>query len=89
RGFGSTLIASAVKQLGARIEHTWRPQGLKVRLDLLEGAQARPAEGAPVYRPGLTAEPGPSLNDQHVLIVEDEAVVALELTRVLTAAGAK
>ncbi|ATC34380.1 PAS domain S-box protein [Caulobacter vibrioides] len=89
RGFGSTLIESAVKQLGAWIEHTWRPQGLKVRLDLRQGAQARPTEGAPVYRPGVTAEAGPSLSDQHVLVVEDEAVVAMELTRVLTAAGAK
>ncbi|WP_310216929.1 HWE histidine kinase domain-containing protein [Caulobacter sp. BE264] len=89
RGFGSTLIESAAKQLGARIEHTWRPQGLKVRLDLLQGAQARPAESAPVYRAGSPAEVGPSLNDQHVLVVEDEAVVAMELTRVLTAAGAK
>lgn len=89
RGFGSTLIESAVKQLGAEIEHTWRPQGLKVRLDLLQGAQARPVDGAPVYRPGVAAEAGPSLSDQHVLVVEDEAVVAMELTRVLTAAGAK
>lgn len=88
RGFGSTLIASAAKQLGARIEHVWRPQGLKVRLDLLKGAQARPAEGAPAHRPGLPVETGPSLCDLHVLIVEDEAVVALELSRVLTDAGA-
>ncbi|AZS20260.1 PAS domain S-box protein [Caulobacter sp. FWC26] len=89
RGFGSTLIESAVKQLGARIEHVWRPQGLKVRLDLLQGAQPRPAEGAPVYRPGLTAELGPNLSDQHVLVVEDEGVLAMELSRVLTSAGAK
>jgi PAS domain S-box-containing protein len=89
RGFGSTLIESAVKQLGARIEHVWRPQGLKVRLDLLQGAHPRPVESAPVYRPGLTAEAGPNLSDQQVLVVEDEAVVAMELSRVLTAAGAK
>ena len=88
-GFGSTLIASAAKQLGARIEHVWRPQGLKVRLDLTQGAQARPDESAPPYRPGQAVEPGPSLSDQHVLVVEDEAVVALELARVLTTAGAK
>lgn len=89
RGFGSTLIESAAKQMGALIEHTWRPQGLKVRLDLRQGAQARPVDGAPLYRPGVTAEAGPGLSDQHVLVVEDEAVVAMELTRVLTAAGAK
>lgn len=89
RGFGSTLIESAVKQLGARVEHAWRPQGLKVRLHLLRGAQARPIESAPAYFPGMTVEAGPSLSDQHVLVVEDEAVVALELSRVLAAAGAR
>lgn len=89
RGFGSTLIESAVKQLGGRIELTWRPQGLKVRLDILRGAQARATESTPAYRPGLGVEESPALRDQRVLVVEDEAVVAMELTRVLTAAGAK
>lgn len=89
RGFGSTLIESAVKQVGARVELIWRPQGLKVRLDILKGAQSRLAESAPAYRPGLAAEESPALRDQRVLIVEDEAVVAMELTRVLTEAGAK
>lgn len=89
RGFGSTLIESAVKQVGGRVELTWRPQGLKVRLDILKGAQARAAESTPAYRPGLTVDESPALRDQRVLVVEDEAVVAMELTRVLTAAGAK
>ncbi|MBO9543708.1 MAG: PAS domain-containing protein [Caulobacter sp.] len=89
RGFGSTLIESAVKQVGGRVELTWRPQGLKVRLDILKGAQARATESTPAYRPGLSVEESPALRDQRVLVVEDEAVVAMELTRVLTAAGAK
>lgn len=89
RGFGSTLIESAVKQVGARVELTWRRQGLKVRLDLLKGAQPRPAESTPAYRPGHPGDEAPALRDQRVLVVEDEAVVAMELTRVLTAAGAK
>jgi two-component sensor histidine kinase len=89
RGFGSTLIESAVKQVGGRVELTWRPQGLKVRLDILKGALPRAAESTPVYRPGLSIEDSPALRDQRVLVVEDEAVVAMELTRVLTAAGAK
>lgn len=89
RGFGSTLIESAVKQVGGRVELTWRPQGLKVRLDILKGAQARATESTPVYRPGVSADESPALRDQRVLVVEDEAVVAMELTRVLTAAGAK
>jgi PAS domain S-box-containing protein len=89
RGFGSTLIESAVKQLGGKVELNWRPQGLKVRLDILRGAQHRATENTAAYRPGLSTEESPALRDQRVLIVEDEAVVAMELTRVLTAAGAK
>jgi PAS domain S-box-containing protein len=89
RGFGSTLIQSAVKQLGGKVELIWRPQGLKVRLDILKGAQHRATESTTAYRPGLSIEESPALRDQRVLIVEDEAVVAMELTRVLTAAGAK
>jgi PAS domain S-box-containing protein len=89
RGFGSTLIESAVKQAAARVALDWRPEGLEVRLDIPTGAQARTAESIPAYRPGLAVDDGPALRGQHVLIVEDEAVVAMELARVLTAAGAK
>ena len=89
RGFGSTLIASAVKQAAASVALDWRPEGLEVRLDIAKGAQARAAESTPAYRPGLSAEESPALRDQRVLVVEDEAVVAMELTRVLIAAGAK
>jgi len=89
RGFGSTLIASAIKQVGARVAQEWRPEGLEVRIDILTGAQARPAESTPAYRPGHVTDESPALRDQRVLVVEDEAVVAMELTRVLIAAGAK
>ena len=60
-----------------------------MKLDILKGAQPRPSESTPAYRPGLSTEESPALRDQRVLIVEDEAVVAMELTRVLTAAGAQ
>lgn len=89
RGFGSTLIESAVKQAAARVALDWRPEGLEVRLDILTGARARATESTPAYRPGLTTDDGPSLRNQRVLVVEDEAVVAMELARVLTAAGAQ
>lgn len=89
RGFGSTLIDSAVKQAAARVDLEWRPEGLEVRLDIPNGAQARTAESTPAYRPGLVAEDSLPLRGQRVLVVEDEALVAMELTRVLTAAGAE
>jgi len=89
RGFGSTLIESAVKQAAARVVQDWRPEGLEVRLDIPTGAQARAAESVPAYRPGLVIDETSLLRNQRVLVVEDEAVVAMELARLLTAAGAK
>ena len=89
RGFGSTLIESAVKQAGAQLTQTWRAEGLEVRLDILRGAEARATESAPAYRLGPVGEESPALRDQRVLVVEDEAVVAMELARLLTLAGAK
>lgn len=89
RGFGSTLIDSAVKQAAARVALDWRPEGLEVRLDIPTGAQARAAESTPAYRPGAAIDEAPALRNQRVLVVEDEAVVAMELARLLTAAGAK
>jgi PAS domain S-box-containing protein len=89
QGFGSTLIDSAVKQAAARMTLNWRPEGLEARLDILTGAQRRAAEATPVYRPGVTVDEAPALRDQRVLVVEDEAVVAMQLARILTEAGAR
>ncbi len=87
RGFGSTLIQNAGKQLGARVSHDWRAEGLHCRLELTRGALPGAA--------GLersAAAPSPSseggLQNQRVLVVEDEALVAMELARVLALAGA-
>ncbi|ENZ80481.1 MULTISPECIES: HWE histidine kinase domain-containing protein [Caulobacter] len=88
RGFGSTLIQSAVKQIGSRVAIDWRPEGLEASLFIQGGAHPRAADSTPPYRPGLAAEDVPALRDQRVLVVEDEALVAMELARVLTAAGA-
>jgi PAS domain S-box-containing protein len=90
QGFGSTLIARATKQLGARITQDWKPEGMSCRLEIAKGAQPCDAEmlvpEAPT--PGPAHDGAMTLRDQRVLVVEDEALVAMELTRVLTEAGA-
>jgi len=89
-GFGSTLIAKATRQLGATIHQDWRPDGLACRLEMARGALPCPGETATVGQPAAgPATHDQTLRDQRVLIVEDEALVAMELARVLTEAGAQ
>ncbi|WP_421739089.1 PAS domain-containing protein [Caulobacter sp.] len=91
KGFGSTLITQAAKQLGARIEQDWRPEGLTCRLTIAKGAL--PCEAETVFpspaAPGPAPDGGQTLRDQRVLVVEDEALVAMDLARVLAQAGAQ
>jgi PAS domain S-box-containing protein len=89
QGFGSTLIASAVRQLGAVFAQDWPREGLACRLEITRGA--RPCEPEALAPSPASAPPLPqdqALRDQRVLIVEDEALVAMELARVVTEAGA-
>ena len=91
QGFGSTLIARATKQLGARITQDWKPEGMSCRLEIAKGAQPCDADTlAPeVMASSAAHDGGMTLRDQRVLVVEDEALVAMELARVLTEAGAQ
>ena len=100
QGFGATLIANAGRQVGATITQDWRAEGLVCEIALERGAapcfgvSPRPATGD-----GAINDSGPhdggmgdeiaSLAGQRVLIVEDEALVAMELAQILTAAGAQ
>ncbi|NGM52532.1 PAS domain-containing protein [Caulobacter sp. 602-2] len=88
RGFGSTLIQNAGKQLGAQVSHDWRAEGLHCRIELSRGALPHAGGGE---RSAATTSPLPDggLQDQRVLVVEDEALVAMELARVLALAGAQ
>jgi PAS domain S-box-containing protein len=90
QGFGATLIANAARQVGAKIEQDWLAEGLVCRILLDRGAT--PYFGQPPRTQAadaLTGEEVRALRDQRVLIVEDEALVAMELAQILSAAGAR
>ncbi|EJL27599.1 PAS domain S-box [Caulobacter sp. AP07] len=90
QGFGATLIANAGRQVGARIEHDWLAEGLVCRIALDRGAT--PYFGNPPRTQAadaLTGDETRALRGQRVLVVEDEALVAMELAQILTAAGAE
>jgi PAS domain S-box len=86
RGFGSTLITTVgAKQLGGDISIAWHPGGIAVNAvlpqetyladQLKQGARAVSEDRAS----------GPS--EGRLLIVEDETLVALELSRAMTDSG--
>jgi PAS domain S-box-containing protein len=88
-GFGATLVAGAVRQLGSRVlERRWDASGLRCRL--------RIAPGMAVANRPVGAEPprqAPARGDRRlprcrVLVVEDEALIATEMERALDEAGA-
>jgi PAS domain S-box-containing protein len=90
QGFGSTLIVNAGRQIGASIEQDWAPEGLICRITLERGAIPYfDPPPKPATADGPTGDQTRALVDQRVLIVEDEALVAMELTQILTAAGAR
>ena len=95
QGFGATLIANAGRQVGATIAQDWRAEGLVCEIALDRGAAPyfgvppRPAAGDGTPHDDRTADEIRSLAGQRVLIVEDEALVAMELAQILTAAGAQ
>jgi CheY-like chemotaxis protein len=90
QGFGATLIANAGRQVGATIEQDWLAEGLVCRIVLDKGAT--PYFGQPPKASNADGAVGDDLRalvDQRVLVVEDEALVAMELTQILIAAGAQ
>jgi len=89
RGFGSTMICQIVEmKLDARADLEFLPTGLTWQLEcpaghILEGSRATfvKTKAKPVAcKPGVCTRP-------RVLVVEDEAIVALEIASVLLKAG--
>lgn len=92
-GFGSTAIRGAIQhQLDGTFDLEWAPQGVTCRIEFplagnTPGDQVPPA--APQANPELSEDHGPgvSLDGKRVLILEDEALIALTLTDAVRDAG--
>lgn len=87
RGFGSNVIDKMVRMsLEADVTLDYAPHGLTWRVSCpLEKVTGAPAPaGGPVQREDL---PSPATGAQRVLVVEDEPVIALEISTALSEAG--
>lgn len=93
RGFGSRMIKVAVAgQLGGTLAFDWRPSGLACTLTVAADRVSIRQGGflqAPGRGPGPAGEASAAtvLRGRHVLLAEDEALVALELAETLAELG--
>ncbi|HYF55108.1 MAG TPA: HWE histidine kinase domain-containing protein [Salinarimonas sp.] len=97
-GFGTTLMSSIVgQQLGGTLEWTWAEQGLSVIISLGEhlvelGAAPQPVLSTSSTTQGLAVamkadSDRPVMPQPRVLVVEDDVILAMELTQTLGALG--
>ena len=95
RGFGTTLIEQSIRAEGGQVVSTYRQDGVTWEIEMplpsIEvtelqrriASASRPAELAP--QPAQSPRP---LAGRRLLVVEDEALVAIELVSMLEEAGA-
>ena len=91
-GFGTRIVlASIERQLGGRVEFDWKPQGLTCIFAIPQGDKKETAERYAAPRAsdkdGAAPDPRISISGNRVMIVEDEALVAMVVTELLTTLG--
>ena len=91
-GFGTRIVlASIERQLGGRVTFDWLPQGLKCTFSMPQGdtkeAAERYARRRAADKDALAPDPRISISGNRVMIVEDEALVAMVVTESLTTLG--
>ncbi len=90
QGFGTKIItASVASQLGGEAAFDWRPEGLHCRLSIPIGDAFGTVERAYSEQrsAGRNAAPSRALVGNRVLLVEDEALVAMLMRDMLTELG--
>jgi PAS domain S-box-containing protein len=91
QGFGTKIIiASIERQLGGQATFNWRPEGLQCLFTVPRGNKMEAEEPFDVLRRGVdnvVTDPRILLAGNRVMIVEDEALVALAVGEALTELG--
>lgn len=93
RGFGSTAIRGAIEhQLGGEFDLVWAPTGVTCRITFPLARNMAPAPSQVTPEPAdsalvSSAATGIDLSGKRVLVLEDEALIALMLTDMLQELG--
>ncbi|AVO44162.1 PAS domain S-box protein [Phreatobacter cathodiphilus] len=89
KGFGSTVIRTSVeRQLGGEVRLDWDPEGLSCRIDVpAEELEAMAQPAMPEVPELAGAVEAPAVSGRRVLIVEDEALIAMELEQTVIELG--
>ena len=89
-GFGTKIIVSSIEsQLGGRVKHDWRPDGVSCVLSIPLVRTFEPQQsGSPPAKANGSAKPHPQIGAaKTIMVVEDEALVALSLHDFLSELG--
>jgi two-component sensor histidine kinase/CheY-like chemotaxis protein len=89
-GFGTKIIVSSIEsQLGGRVKHDWRPDGVSCVLSIPLVRTFEPQQsGPPPAKANGSAKPYPQIGAaKTIMVVEDEALVALSLHDFLSELG--
>jgi PAS domain S-box-containing protein len=90
-GFGTRIIVASIeRQLGGQATFNWTPEGLRCVLTIPRGEKIEPDERAVSRRPPEKERPGEArlaVGGNRVMIVEDEALVAMVESESLSELG--
>ncbi|MGA0539420.1 response regulator [Neotabrizicola sp. VNH66] len=89
RGFGSTLIHAAAGGDEAAVTADWRPGGVVWTIRLSGGVTSAERSCPAAPAPAAVADPGEALAGRRVLLIEDEPLVAMDLSFEIEDAGAE
>jgi len=95
KGFGTTLIESSLGADGGSAAASYRSEGVTWDIEMViapadsTDLQRRIAAASAPVEPVSPAQPASSVEGRKLLVVEDEALVALELVSILEEAGAE
>ena len=82
-GFGTRIIVASIeRQLGGKTVFDWRPEGLRCELSVPRGEKTEPSDRIASglrERDSSAAEPQLIMSGDRVMVVEDEALVAMVL----------